>query len=465
MMHVAVIVAALLIGFAHGAERAREFAYRAPLQLAPGHAIYQVELPLAVHQSARRADLGDLRVFNGAGEVVPHALRAVTTETKDEPPVEVGIFPYRAASPKAAALAGGADAKIELRPGGAVVIDVRSGAAAEPVEPRISAYFFDVGAGDKALKALKLDWEANANGFSGRVDLHASDDLRTWRPLATGAPVLDLQMGGQRLELSRIEFAAARARYLRMTWVEAQAMPLVRAAQVEPVALRPERVRRTTEKEAQRGEKEGEYVVDLGAALAVQKVQIELPQQNTVSAIELWARARASDPWQRIDRSTYYRLLHGGQEFRNPERAVSVAHARYWQLRVDGRGGGLGQGMPRLEVTWEPRLLVFVARGEEPFTLSVGHDKYAPADFRVESLIPGLADGKPVPVASATLGAIEASSAAAKAGRPMDEFLESLSGEEGRRWLLWSILIAGVAILGVMAWRMARGLGSSGRRD
>ena len=462
MMHVALLALSLLIGAAHAAERVAEFALHATLVFAPGHAIYQVELPLAVHQAARRADLGDLRVFNGAGEVVPHALRAVTSEARDEPPLDAAIFPYRAA-PKAAELGAATDAKIELRPGGAVVIDVKSGSVATSPEPRISAYFFDVGATDKTIKALKLDWESIAGGFSGRVDLYASDDLRTWRPLATAAAILDLQMSGQRLEVSRVEFAPVRTRYLRMTWPAAQAMPAVRSAQVEPIALQPERVRRTAEQEAQRSEKDGEYVVDLGAPLAVQKVQIELPQQNTVSAIELSARARTSDPWQRVDRATYYRLLHAGQEWRNPERAVAVGPARYWLLKVDSRGGGLGQGLPKLRVTWEPRLLVFVARGEGPFTLSVGHDKYAPADFRVDALIPGLAEGKPVAVAAATLGALEAASV--KAERPMDELLESLSGERGRRWLLWSILIAGVAILGVMAWRMARGLGGTERRD
>ena len=454
----------LLIGASHAAERADEFAYRAPLMISPGQAIYQVELPLAVHQGARRADLGDMRVFNGAGEVVPHALRAVTSEPREEPLLDVMIFPYRAA-PRVTELMGRADVKIELRPGGVAVIDVPGGSVAAPAEARPSAYFFDVGGADKTLRALKLDWEPSSGGFSGRVDLHASEDLRSWRPVAIGAALLDLQMSGQRLEQSRIEFPAVRTRYFRMIWASGQPMPAVRGARVEPVATQAERVRRTSEQEAQRGEKPGEYLVDLGAPLVVQRAQIELPQQNTVSVIDLSARARDSDPWQRVDQATYYRLLHAGQEWRNPERTVSFPPARYWQLRVDSRGGGLGTGMPKLKVTWEPRLLVFVSRGEGPFTLAFGHAKHGPADFRVESLIPGLGDGKGVPVALATLGAISASSATSASRDAVGEFLASLSGENGRRWLLWTVLIVGVGVLGVMAWRMARGFGNSERRD
>ena len=464
MMRGALILGLTLISAAHGAERAEEFAHRAPLVFAPGQAIYQVELPLAVHQGARRADLGDLRVFNGAGEVVPHALRAVTSDPREEPSFEVKVFPYRA-SPRAAELAVMPDARIELRPGGAVVIDVRGGLAATPGDERATAYFFDAGATDKPLKALKLDWEPAAGGFSGRVDLHASDDLRHWRALTTAAAILDLQMDGQRLELSRIEFPATRLRYLRMTWPAGQAMPAVRSASVEPAMAQAQTMRRSTVHEVQRSEKEGEYLVDLGAPLRVQKVQIDLPQQNTVSAIELLARARPADPWQHIDRSTYYRLLHGGQEWRNPERTVSAPSARYWQLKVDSRGGGLGSGTPKLRVTWEPRLLVFVARGEGPFLLAFGHAKYAPADFRIESLIPGLSESKPVAVAEATLGPIDASSGAETSRGSADALYESLTGEQGRRWLLWTVLIVGVAVLAIMAWRMAKGLGDTQRRE
>jgi hypothetical protein len=462
-MRIALIAASLAAGLAQAAERAEEFAYRAPLELAMGQAIYQLELPLAVHQGAHRPDLGDLRVFNGAGEVVPHALRAVTVEPQEEPARDLTIFPYRA-SPGASATEAGADVKIELRPGGAVAIDVRRGTVMAPPDPQLTAYFFDAGTADKALKAIKLDWEPIAGGFSGRADVHASDDLRSWRPLSTGAPLLDLQIAGQRLEVSRIELPRARTRYLRLTWPAGQSMPQLRGARVEIATAAIERARRTIVQEARRGEKDGEYLADLGAPLVVQRMQIELPQQNTVSVIELSARSRPTDPWRPVDRATYYRLMHSGEEWRNAERVVSVPAARYWQLKVDSRGGGLGAGNPRLVVSWEPRLLVFVARGEGPYTLAVGHDRYGPADFRVESLIPGLAEGRPVAVAAATLGTLT-SAAPAKPQGPVGEFVDSLSGEQGRRWLLWAILVGGVAVLGVMAWRMARGLGSPERRD
>jgi Protein of unknown function (DUF3999) len=51
------------------------FAYGLKLEVEGQHAFYQLELPLEVYQSVTRRDLGDIRLFNAAGQVVPHVLR------------------------------------------------------------------------------------------------------------------------------------------------------------------------------------------------------------------------------------------------------------------------------------------------------------------------------------------------------------------------------------------------------
>ena len=460
MTCIRLVVFMLVLSDAHALETPGDFTYRAPITFSPGQAIYQVELPLAVHQGIRRADLGDLRVFNGAGEIVPHALREVAPLPAQEAPLEARIFPYRG-SIGAREIEIRPDVRIELQPSGAVVIGVQKRPASAPSDPKPNAYYLEVGAKDKAFKALQLDWDPLGDGFSGRVDVHASDDLRSWRAVTNDAPLIDVQRGEHRLVLDRIEFSTVRARYLRLTWPPTQTMPELRSARVVP-ATQAESALRSTEHEAQPGEKAGEYVVDLGAPLVVQRLQIQLPQQNTVSAIAISVRARPSEPWRHVERATFYRLLHDGKEWRNPERTLAIGPARYWRLSVESRGGGLGTGLPKLIVTWEPRLLVFVARGEGPFTLAYGHSKYEPADFRVDALVPGLAEGKPVPVAAAALGT--PSPGSGKHRRGMGDLLDLFTGETGRRWLLWSVLLGGVAILGAMAWRMAKNLSVEQRK-
>jgi hypothetical protein len=70
-------------------------------------------------------------------------------------------------------------------------------------------------------------------------------------------------------------------------------------------------------------------------------------------------RARAaSDPWQRVALSSVYRLGAAGQEVVNPDLVTATVSHRYWLLRVDQRGGGLG-GVPVLAAGWVPQRLVF----------------------------------------------------------------------------------------------------------
>lgn len=53
---------------------AEDFARHFTLQLEEGAAYYSVALPAAVYSASQRNDLGDVRVFNGAGEPVPYSL-------------------------------------------------------------------------------------------------------------------------------------------------------------------------------------------------------------------------------------------------------------------------------------------------------------------------------------------------------------------------------------------------------
>ncbi|MGH9861462.1 MAG: DUF3999 family protein, partial [Candidatus Acidiferrales bacterium] len=74
-MKALIILLALAQSAALAAERPEDFAYGIPIQAGARSALYQVEIPLAVYRGVTRSDLGDVRVFSGAGETVPHALK------------------------------------------------------------------------------------------------------------------------------------------------------------------------------------------------------------------------------------------------------------------------------------------------------------------------------------------------------------------------------------------------------
>ena len=72
------IVALMLLAqsvIAGAAEQPQNFAYAIAIHADAQDALYEIDLPAAVYRGVTRSDLGDIRVFNGHGEVVPHAFR------------------------------------------------------------------------------------------------------------------------------------------------------------------------------------------------------------------------------------------------------------------------------------------------------------------------------------------------------------------------------------------------------
>jgi hypothetical protein len=95
----------------------------------------------------------------------------------------------------------------------------------------------------------------------------------------------------------------------------------------------------------------------------VDRLRVELPQANTLVALQLLARNRDDQPWQAIAGGVQYRLQHDGRDIVSPDLRVAAGGWRNWLMRVDQKGGGIGTGEPRLHAGWVPQQLVFVARG------------------------------------------------------------------------------------------------------
>ena len=319
-------------------------------------ALYEVTLPYTVYGKAQRADLGDLRVFNAAGEVLPHAFMPVVRDRVEKrAPLAVPLFPLHGQAMQLDRVA------IRVEQNGTIV---NVGSVAKEAEQALAGYLFDLSAIDVPVQALVLDWPADPAGYSAQVRIEASDDLRNWRTFADGAPLLALDYAGQRLEQKRIAFPAQRAKYLRLTWAGPGKSLTLTRAQVEPADTRAETARSWQNAKASAGREAGEYLFDLEGAPPIDRLRIELPQPNTLVSAQLLTRAKPDDAWRVVYAGTFYRLAQNGQTLRNPDAEIAPCATRYWMLRVDTRGGGIGIQPPTLAAGWLPPRLVFVARSD-----------------------------------------------------------------------------------------------------
>ena len=386
------------------AEKPTDFAYGIALDANGKDALYDVTLPPSVYQGVTQRDLTDVRVFNGAGEVVPHAWRPRRTEMAEAGAmIPLTLFPLKAAT--------GADIdalsiRVNRSAGGAVSIDVKSGGAAPAGAQQVVAYLVDLTRQERALRAIDLDWKAG-DGFAGKLRIDASDDLSNWRSLVRDAPLLNLEVGGQRLQQRRVELPQRKAKYLRLAWVHdpaKTASPDITAATGELADTFVEAPREWMPVKAEKGPKEGEYLFDFKGFYPADRVKLALPETNTIVQLEVLVRDKSDQPWRSVARGVAYRLNQAGGEVFSPDINVGAGAARWWMVRVDQRGGGLGNSLPTLSAGWVPHQLVFAARGAPPFTLAYGNQAAKPGALPIESVIPGYRED-----AGATVRAAKAS--------------------------------------------------------
>jgi hypothetical protein len=274
---------------------------------------------------------------------------------------------------------------------------------------------------------------------------------------------VELEVAGQRLQQKRVELPRQTVKYLRLSWApgDGTAPPELTAGRGELPPNVVEAQREWAPVESGKGGKPGEYTFDTGGHFPVDRVRLNLPEPNTIVQVELMARDKVDQSWRRVAGGVAYRLRKGEGEIASPALATGSVSDRFWLLRVDQRGGGLGAGAPRLEVGWVPHQLVFAARGAPPFQLAYGRRDAQPAAYAIETIVPGFRED-----AASTIRAAKAADAqavnvqAAKALAPSE-----LGGEERtretvdwKRWSLWGALVLGVLILGAMAWRLAKQL-------
>jgi Holliday junction resolvase len=445
------------------AESPSSFAYGIAIRAEGGEALYRLELPRAVYLGAVRPDLGDLRVFNGAGEVVPHAFRPrLAVETQKREPITLPFFPLYGEDAKQI---DGLSLRVERSASGTIVqLDER--VRASPSR-KLLAYLVDATALKNPVRALQIEVKSGAT-YAVSVDVQASEDLSSWRTVASGAPLVSLQHDGARLEQGRVEFGPTKPKYFRISWRDLPPGAVLGALRAE---LGDERtVEMVRQWEAVAGsavaDKAGDYVFDTQGVFPADRVRFELPQANTVVQAQLFSRVRGDAPWRYVARGIVYRLRRDGTEISSPELSITGNPDRYWLLRVDQKGGGLGVGQAKLVLGWVSNEIVWVARGNPPFTLGYGSRDAKPSAYGIEALVPGYRSEADLNAKVASTGQEKAMSVtSAEAGAP-----SVLGGQRAleqridvKRWTLWASLVAGVAFLGWMAWRLVKQMGKASR--
>lgn len=421
-------------------QQADQFAHRFALDLDGNGAYYTVSVPQTVYAASLRGDLGDLRVFNGAGEPVPYSLDAPRAAAQTPKRLRTAQwFPL----PQAESSAQNAPLGVSIAADGSL-----HATAATPAPAGRDGDLVDTGPADGQVSALLI--HLSNESYQGRVSVESSDDLRNWQAL-TDTQLLKVSYGGSTLSQERIELEGLNARYLRLRWPDGA--PDIASVEVEAQAAATNAQDSTATQrqwragvDMQAGKAPGEYLFETDGAYPVDRLRLALPQPNTVARATVYSRANAQAPWRDVAEGVLYRLRGKAGEQDNPALEVSADTDRLWRIVVDMRNGGLGSGVPAASVGWRPDEITFVARGAEPFTLGVGN-----------AMLTSVAASRDELLIGASPDVVAAHVGAALPVSPQDARTAATTKDNDavRRYVLWAALLLAVGALGTMAWRLA----------
>lgn len=429
-----------------------DFAYGCPLPVADGNGLYGLDLPLAVYEKVLRADLGDLRIFNGSGEAVPHAVRRVTAEpAQTRQPVP--FFPLPDGRTKQAV-----DLSLRVtRHADGAVIAVDAGRIASP--PASSSALLDTTRLTSRPTGLEVQWTHPASILT--VSLQQSADLTHWSPLVDRAVLADLAYGGGQVVARRIPLPEKTLPYLRLDCLDSR----------EPMRLQEVIALAGTPAEAgqwqwvgltgtvAKGEKgEPAIAYRLPARVTVTALRLGFPAANSLLRATIESRPTVDSPWRQVARADFYRLDLEGATLTNPLVDCPPVSDTEWRLRVIADNAGLLDGngsLPQLELGWRPHQVLFLGRGQGPYTLAVGSAKATGGGAVQNDLV---------------LAALRDSRAETRLRRIDPGPLHPLAGDRAlqpgssafpwQKLLLWTVLIGGVALLALMTRTILREMGS-----
>ncbi len=415
------LVLALISSAAWANPQSADFHYSQSLTTQSGSAQYQLSLPLAVYQHSQRSDLGDVRVFNADGELVPYTLRTPPAIAPATQWIALPLFPQTEAKNT-----DGSHTQIQRNADGSLIQITQ-----QALQTNITSFLLDKSQLKKPINAIRFAWQNS--DYSGGVLIEASDDLQVWREIQRGT-VLSLQFQGQQLAQQMLELPQTSAKYLRLHWPDGA--PQLREVQVGLVTAQAIQAHEWQTASISQTES-GALYFSTDIATPIDQMRVTLPQVNTIVRATLSSRPRSDAAWLARWQGVLYRIAKNNNEISNTPAMFSPNSHIEWKLQIDTQGGGIGNGPAKIEMGWTPSTLIFVARGNPPFTVAYGNKNIRSAAQSETDLL--------ITPESAIANASTAS--AVLNPNPTTQG----DATQQKKWLLWGALILAVGILAVMA--------------
>lgn len=429
------LIALSLLAACQGEQQAdtrgpEDFNFTAMVEPQGSAALQRIEVPAAALVAIKRADLGDIRVFDRRGKALSIARLDLAT-AGEQLSHSVPTYPIAGT----AAAPGGPAVSIEIaQPGQTVSVEAGGGVQASDM----AAALVDTRTLEEPVVAVVLDADLPAQ-TPVAFTLEASADLKTWDQL--GDKVLfspgagQAPLGGARIALPGVDL---HQRYLRLSWKTAPGIAVRRADVVTAKAAPPPRVSLATTGAKLDDAHNLRFSAPWPAPLTA--VGVTGTGADGVVPVKLYGRDADEQVWQPLSAAV---LRPGGKPA-----LLELGGARHAQYRIeaDERSAGFSEA-PQIALEVEPLTLLAAFNGQPPYRLAAGNSKaegklFAPGDLAEPKVLAGELPLAKVEAAPPSVIALDA-------GQADGPFTP-------RKLVLWGALLLGTAVLAFGAIRLLR---------
>ena len=421
--------------------------------------LIELLLPDSVYQSITRADLGDVRVFNADGSPVAHGFCAAP---QAEAPVitkeSLPVFELQA-GPKGETVGDGA--KVEVQTAGGTQIHVQEGQStiAAPAGPETSGHVIDArgvlmlrnpGSGTDALRSIQFDWQSPDGASEAHVRIESSEDLDRWQTVVGASTLLRVRHGTQELQRQTIPLPLRQYQYLRATRVDGGPPLQIAGVIAERVAIPQAIEPQWFAANALASTDPAMLMFDTARRAPVTYARLLLPQDNTSLRVTLSSRDDDKAAWSERWSGEVYSIVNGGERRSSAPAEFRATTDRYWRAQFAGQAEVPAQP-PTLDLGYRPTRLRFLAQGAGPFTLAYGSRRAEPS---------------PTQPCGNLLADVGARDIKDLIGDAALQPAQVLGGEAAfkplprktplRLFILWGVLILGVALLIGMAMSLLK---------
>ncbi len=296
---------------------------------------------------------------------------------------------------------------------------------------------------------MEFSWKNHSFPLTA-VGLFDSEDLVHWRPLVESAVLADLEYTGNRVVKRDIALPHSTGRYLKMLGKGQGVLPeLVEVVAVSAVPAEDREERWVAFDSEGVGREEGTLVARYRGdyRLQVDRARLVFAESNSMVRAAVQSRPDSRSPWSTRCDGVYYSLRVEDAVIASDSCSFAATADNAWRLQVfeDGAGVESSERAPILELGWRSAELLFVARGPAPYMLLYGSGTVvgSAGTGDPQMLLEAVSRSKIPPVRSAKIGG-KVELGGLQALQPPPRPLP------WRRWLLWAVLAAGIALLAAM---------------